>query len=753
MELTDSAMTVLKYRYLKRDPETWEPIETPEELCRRVARAAAEVEYRYEATDEQVKEAEEAFFYLLNNQIFIPNSPTLMNAGLDKGEWNACYVLPIHDTMESILDTYRTMCMVQRFGGGTGFDFSELRPKGDRVYRTQGVASGPVSFMRMYSAGTEEVKQGGRRRGANMAVLRCDHPDIEEFIACKDTENTTVVNFNISVACTDEFMRAVTEKLPWKLVNPRDTQVTKNYSDANELFDQIAQEAWRTGDPGVLFIDRANEANPTPTVGKFAATNPCGESWLLPNEACTLGSINLSKFVISTDEGPEVDFEALQAVVRLCVRFLDNAVDASSYATPEIREMHRANRKIGLGVMGFHDMLILLGIAYTEEMALITAEHVMEHIDRAAHATSRALAVSRGTFPNWDEHYEFKEKYGKQRNAHVTVIAPTGTISIIAGCSSGIEPIFAIATRRENVLNSEAVLYDLHPLFQDMLPAFVTSYDRRKQIIEYVTTHGVMPPAQSLDEEYLAKLFVTANEVPWEWHIKIQAAFQRHTDNAVSKTINMPENTSWHEIADAYKLMWRLGCKGGTIYRHNSKATQVLNFGAKEKEHENKALTLVVSTDRPTILEGKTFKIPTGLGNAYITVNEFEARPVEVFCEVGKAGSDIAAFEEALGRVCSVALQYNVPVGELSKQLSGIGGATRSLANGAAISVPDALGRVLGLYTNGHVAGADGHSSGNGTYVDKPISPTRDVCPQCGVVAIERVSRCDTCLNCGYSTC
>ena len=747
MELTDSAMTVLRYRYLKRDPKTWEPTETPEELCHRVANAAAEVEHKYGDNDKSITANANVFFNLLDDQAFIPNSPTLMNAGLAEGEWNACYVLPIHDTIESILDTYRTMCMVQRFGGGTGFDFSELRPKGARVYRTQGVASGPVSFMRMYSAGTEEIKQGGRRRGANMAVLRCDHPDVEEFISCKDAENTNVVNFNISVACTDEFMRAIENDQPWELKDPNTKEVTKTYTSARELFNLIAREAWRTGDPGVLFIDRANEANPTPTVGLFAATNPCGESWLLPNEACTLGSINLSKFVINTIDGPEIDFENLQTVVRACVRFLDNAIDASSYAAPEIRDMHRANRKIGLGVMGFHDMLIKLGISYTEESALLTAEHVMEHIDRAAHAASRELADARGVFPNWEEHYAFKDKYGKQRNAHVTVIAPTGTISIIAGCSSGIEPIFAIATRRENVLNSEAVLYDMHPLFEDMLPAFVTSQDRRLDIVNFVREYGVMPPPASADEEYLARLFITANEVPWEWHIKIQAAFQRHTDNAVSKTINMPENATWEEIAQAYTLMWKMGCKGGTIYRHNSKVTQVLNFGVdKAKEHSDVvAITIATPADRPAVLEGKTYKVPTGLGNAYIVVNEFNGHPVEVFCEIGKAGSDIAAFEEGLGRVCSIALQHDVPVGELSKQLQGIGGATRSLVNGAAISVPDALGRILSLYTNGHIK--------NGTTVDEPVHVTRDVCPQCGVVAIERVSRCDTCLNCGYSTC
>lgn len=740
MELSDSAHTVLRHRYLMRDPITWEPTETPEQLCRRVAHAAAEIE---DVEDRETWET--AFFQMIDEQRFIPNSPALMNAGIDEGEWNACYVLPIEDTMESIFETLYTAAMVHRFGGGTGFDFSRLRPRADRVYRTQGEASGPVSFLEMYDAVTQTIKQGGRRRGANMAVLRVDHPDIKEFITCKDAENTKIINFNISVGVTDEFMRAVEDNESWDLINPRDGEVTETVQ-ARELFNMIAEHAWLTGDPGILFLDEANKFNPTPAIGVLEATNPCGESWLLPNEACTLGSMNMSKFV----SNGKIMWNALKNQIMLAIRFLDNAVDASSYATEDIMKMHRANRKIGLGIMGWHDMLIQLGIPYVSEEAYDLVDKIGKFIQDNAHIASGYLADERGVFPNYEEAYTFKAMWGKQRNAHVTVIAPTGTISIIAGCSSGIEPIFALAIRRENVLGGET-LYDVHLLFLEKLAElYPEEHGRRAEIQAHIAESGICPKPETEAEEKLFSLFQTANEIPWQEHIKMQAKWQQYTDNAVSKTINMHESVTVEDVTNAYMAMWQHKCKGGTIYRNLSKSTQVLNHGTTQTTTSEVPVNDV--WQRPDTLSGKTHKIPTGLGSAYIVVNcDENGTPVEVFVEVGKAGSDVAAFEEAIGRTISVALQHHVPVEELSKQLTGIGGAARTLQANGAISVPDAIGRVLMKYAHDHTEPRVATTTPARDQV--PVYVTQDICPQCSQATLERVSRCDTCHNCGYSTC
>ena len=726
MEVSASAETVLKSRYLKRDLVTWEPTETPEEMCRRVANAAAEVELQYGSDADVVAHWSDEYFRLLDGQFFMPNSPTLMNAGLEGGEWAACYVLPIEDNMESIMETLVNTAFIHRLGGGTGFDFSELRPKNDKVFRTFGTASGPVSFIRMYDAVTGEIKQGGRRRGANMAVLRFDHPDIREFITCKDPENTQITNFNISVAITAEFMHMALNHDKYWLINPRNGEQVKE-EDASEILDLMCQHAWLTGDPGILFIDTAEMSNPTPEIGYLAATNPCGESWLLPNEACSLASMNLSKYV----NGKILDSEALRRDIRIVIRFLDNTINASSYATPEIEAMHRANRKIGLGVMGFHDMLIKMRIAYVSEEAIGMALEAMELIYTESWRMSETLGQERGPFPNIDKSIW---KGTSRRNAHCTVIAPTGTISIIADCSSGIEPMFAIVVRRENVLGGE-VLMDINPLFEEYLKQNIES-TRADVILKYTIANGVLPPEQGVAEKQMHALFITANEVPWEHHIAIQAAFQEHTDNAVSKTINMREDITWQDIRSAYIMMWQKGCKGGTVYRHNSKTTQVLNFGAGASTYPVHDFESGHSKDtRPKVLRGETHKEPTGLGNVYVTVNSMGGHPVEAFIEMGQTGSDLATFREAIGKLVSISLQHHVPVEEISRTLLGIQGPSAVL--GGAKSVPDAIGRVLQLY------------------VLDPMSVTQevDVCPSCHIASLFWTGRCATCKNCGYSTC
>ena len=559
LDLTANARTVLDRRYLRKD-EKGEVVETPAEMMHRVARVVAASEAKHGGNPAAWTER---FERALRDLDFLPNSPTLMNAGTELGNLAACFVVPVPDTMEGIFEALKRMALIHQTGGGTGFAFSRLRPKNDVVASTGGIASGPVSFMDVFDAATDVVKQGGRRRGANMAILRVEHPDILEFIAAKSDERR-LRNFNISVAVTDDFMRAVAADTTYPLVNPR-TGATVRELRAREVFDHIVDMAWRTGDPGLVFIDEINRANPTPLAGAMEATNPCGEQALLPYEACNLGSVNLARFV---REG-EVDWARLGEVIDLAVRFLDDVIDAARYPFPEIEAMVRANRKVGLGVMGFAEMLIRLGIPYTAPAALEMAERLAAFVEARAHAASRALAAERGPFPAFALS-RWAERGAPIRNATVTTVAPTGTISMIAGTTSGIEPLYAVAYVR-NVLGGEQLL-EVNPLFEaEARRLGVLS----NALLRRILREGSVARVEEVPEP-LRRLFVTAADVPPEWHVRIQAAFQGHCDNGVSKTVNLPFEATPAEVRRVYELAWELRCKGITVFRSGCKGAQVL---------------------------------------------------------------------------------------------------------------------------------------------------------------------------------
>jgi ribonucleoside-diphosphate reductase alpha chain len=561
-KLTVNAIEVLKARYLLRD-EQENLVETPTELFRRVAKAIAKVDLAF---GDNAADSERAFFDMMTKLEFIPNTPTLFNAGTSIGQLSACFVLPVDDSLESIFATVKNMAIIEQTGGGVGFNFSRLRPRGDLVRSTKGVASGPVSFMRIFDTATEVIKAGGKRRGAMMAILRIDHPDVMEFITAKQNP-TLLSNFNVSVAVTDEFLSALRDDGDYWLVNPRNKEKVKKHRAA-EMWNLIAHSAWASGDPGVVFIDEINRHNPTPQVGKIESTNPCGEQPLLAYESCNLGSINLSKMT----KGKKVDWDKLRETVRNAVHFLDNVVDANVYPLKEIAEITRANRKIGLGVMGFADMLIMLGIPYDSEEALQIGETIMMFIEEKAHEKSAEIAQKRGSFPNFKGSI-WESKYAAFRNATVTTIAPTGTISIIAGCSSGIEPLFAISFMR-NVLGG-ARLFETNPLFEEAAKekGFYSA-----KLLEDIARTGSVQATKGVPHE-IRRLFVTALDIAPVWHIKMQAAFQKYTDNAVSKTVNLPNNAKVEEVKEIYDLAWNLKCKGVTVFRYGSKPEQVLYIG------------------------------------------------------------------------------------------------------------------------------------------------------------------------------
>ncbi|MEM3012265.1 MAG: adenosylcobalamin-dependent ribonucleoside-diphosphate reductase, partial [Candidatus Hadarchaeales archaeon] len=546
-------------------------VETPDQMFRRVAGAVARVDREY---GEDPEESERSFYGMMARLEFLPNSPTLFNAGTEMGQLSACFVLPVEDSLESILTAVKNMALIEKSGGGVGFDFSRLRPKGDVVRSTMGVASGPVSFMRIFDTTTEVIKAGGRRRGAMMGILRVDHPDILEFITCK-RDPGFLQNFNLSVSVTDEFMEKVEGDGEYWLVNPRNGERVKKLR-AGSVWDLMVESAWASGDPGVIFIDEINRHNPTPEVGRIEATNPCSEQPLLPYESCNLGSINLSRMV----EGGEVNWDKLRETVRNAVHFLDNVIDANRYPLREIEEITKANRKIGLGVMGFADMLIKLGMRYDSEEALRFAERLMKFVSEEARRKSVEIAERRGSFPNFERSI-WKDRYGAMRNATVTTIAPTGSISIIAGCSSGIEPVFALSFIRKVLGGTK--LFETHPLFE--LMAKERGFYSAK-LLEEIARTGSVQGVEEVPED-LRKIFVTALDIAPEWHVRMQAAFQRYTDNAVSKTVNLPANATVEEVRKVYELAWKLKCKGITVFRYGSKPEQVLYIGevrAKERK-------------------------------------------------------------------------------------------------------------------------------------------------------------------------
>jgi len=561
-KLTVNALEVLSRRYLLKD-ENEKIIETPPQMFNRIATAVAQVDPRY---GDNQQESQKAFYEMLTRLEFIPNSPTLFNAGTKLGQLSACFVLPVEDSLEGIFGAVRNTALIEKSGGGVGFDFSRLRPKGDIVMSTKGVASGPVSFMRVFDMATEVIKAGGKRRGAMMGILRVDHPDIMEFITSKHNPDF-LSNFNISVAATDEFMKSVEENSEYWLVNPRNKEKTRKLK-AREVWNSMIQSAWATGDPGVVFIDEINRHNPTPEVAPVESTNPCGEQPLLPYESCNLGSINLSTMV----EDGKINWEKLRETIRNAVHFLDNVIDANKYPLKETDDITRANRKIGLGFMGLADMLIKLRIPYDSQEALDLAERLMKFAEEEGHKKSIEIAEKRGSFPNFDKSI-WKDKYPAMRNATVTTIAPTGSISIIAGCSSGIEPLFAISFMR-NVLSGTR-LFETNPLFE------ITAKERgfySAKLLEEIAKTGSVQNIDGIPED-VKKLFVTALDIAPEWHVRMQAAFQKYTDNAVSKTVNLPANATVEDVRKVYDLAWNLKCKGVTVFRYGSKPEQVLYIG------------------------------------------------------------------------------------------------------------------------------------------------------------------------------
>ena len=567
--LTPNALRVLEARYLKRDKER-QVVETPEQLMHRVAKVVAQAEPLFGNNTEETH-WEDSFHQFLSSLDFLPNSPALMNAGMPLGQLSACFVLPVEDTMEDIFETLKHAALVQRTGGGTGFSFSKLRPKGDLIQSTGGEASGPVSFMKIFDHTTQYIKQGGRRRGANMAVLRVDHPDIFDFVTSK-VDKASLQNFNLSVGVTDMFLDAVRTGSDFELVHPQTQQVTDRVS-ANSLFETIVNAVWETGDPGLLFLDAINRANPTPGLGRLDATNPCGEIPLLPYESCNLGSINLARHIKQGSQGLAVDWDKLKKTVHRAIRFLDNLIEINHFPTPEIESMSRGNRKIGLGVMGLADLLIQLEVPYDSEKGIQLGETIMGVIQEEAHDTSRLLAEERGVFPNWMNSL-YGQKNQKMRNATCTAIAPTGTISIIAGTTPSIEPLFAVAYRRSHSLGGKP-LYEMSPWFEDWFRNHGLSMAEFK---DQVLAKGGLRAVDGIPEN-IKRIFVTALEIPAEDHLKMQAAFQRHVDNSVSKTINLPEGTTREEIAQAYLRAWGLGLKGVTVFRYGSKGSQVLKVG------------------------------------------------------------------------------------------------------------------------------------------------------------------------------
>ena len=719
-----NAVTVLEKRYLRRDAEG-RLDETPQGMLARVARAVAEAERLYDPAAD-VDQVAADFYDLMARLDFLPNSPTLMNAGRELGQLSACFVLPIEDSMESIFEAVKNTALIHKSGGGTGFSFSRIRPKNDVVRSTSGVSSGPLSFMKVFDTATEMIKQGGTRRGANMGILRVDHPDILEFISVK-SDKSVLTNFNISVALTEAFMEAVERDQEYDLLNPRDGSRAGRLR-AREVFDRIVAEAWSTGEPGIIFIDRMNRDNPTPHVGQIESTNPCGEQPLLPFESCNLGSLNLARMA---REGA-VDWERLGRTVRRAVHFLDNVVDVNRYPMPEIEAMTKGNRKIGLGVMGWADLLFELGVAYGSPESLELAERVMAFVDDEARKASEDLAAARGPFPNGEGSMGDRSGSRPLRNATRTTIAPTGTISILGGCSSGIEPLFGLAYTRR-VLDGTEML-EVNPAFQE--EAKRRGFHSRALLARLAQGESLHGMGEVPDD--VREVFVTAHDIDPEAHIRMQAAFQKHTNNAVSKTVNFPTAAEPGDVARAFELSYRLGCKGLTIYRDGSRENQVLSTAAPAAP--SSAAPAARKRERPQALTGTTYQMQTGCGPLYITINEDGHGLFEVFTTMGKAGGCAASQCEAIGRLVSLAWRSGIGAESVTRQLKGISchkpagfGANRVL------SCADALATAVRTHLK------------PGEAVEKHVSPG-GACPECGD-ALEHEEGCILCRGCGYSEC
>ena len=746
MQLNENAHVVLARRYLTRDADG-NIIETEDGLFHRVAAALAKPDLAYDP-DADVAALEKEFYESMTALRFLPNSPTLMNAGKDLGQLSACFVLPVDDSIDSIFDAVKQAALIHKSGGGTGFSFSRLRHNGCAVRSTGGVASGPVSFMKVFNAATEAIKQGGTRRGANMGILRADHPDILEFIDCK-AEDATITNFNISVALTEEFMQKAADGADYDLIDPH-SHAAVGRLNAGEVFQRIVDAAWRNGEPGIVFLDRINRDNVLPSAGAIEATNPCGEQPLLPYESCNLGSVNLAAMV----RDGAVNYDLLGRTVDTAVHFLDNVIDANLYPLKKIAETTRSSRKIGLGVMGFADMLLLLGVPYDSEEGVALAEKVMSFIDERAHAMSASLAVRRGAFPLFAQ--STLSGGPALRNATCTTIAPTGTLSIIAGVSSGVEPVFAYAYVRNIMDNTELV--ETNPVLKAELKRRGLYSD---ELMRRIAAEGSLAHIEELPDD-LRSVFVSAHDVSPEWHIRMQAAFQRHTDNAVSKTVNFRADATRQEVEQAYLLAWKLGCKGVTIYRDGSRESQVLNIGEvnKEKKADEVTGTVLSPRPRPPIMRGMTEQVQIGCGKLYVTVNYDENGICEVFTNTGKHGG-CPSQSEAVGRLASLSLRSGIDIRDVIKQLKGIRCPSTIRQQGLSVlSCPDAIAKVLqrvNATIENEASPAPLAAPVSGPAPRSPASASGEAsrmrfCPECGA-AIVHEGGCVICPDCGYSLC
>ena len=766
--INDNAIQVLEKRYLAKD-ETGRVTEDVEGLFRRVAHAVAKADAIYDPQAD-VGAVADSFYALMTSLRFLPNSPTLMNAGRPLGQLSACFVLPVGDSMEEIFEAVKNAALIHKSGGGTGFSFSRLRQKGATVRSTGGVASGPVSFMRVFNVATEAVKQGGTRRGANMGILRVDHPDILEFIRCKSI-TSDINNFNISVGLTEAFMRAVEADEDYDLIDPKTNKAVSQLS-ARALFEEIVDAAWATGEPGIVFLDRLNRDNVVPFLGEIESTNPCGEQPLLPFESCNLGSIDLVALLKNENDTVKLDFDLLETTVVEAVHFLDNVIDVNNYPLERIAAMTRSTRKIGLGVMGFADALLALGIPYDSDEGVAFGEKVMSFIQATGHNASRRLAQTRGAFPLFSQS---TLKDGEPiRNATVTTIAPTGTLSIIAGCSSGVEPVFGYVYIR-NVMDGTQMV-EVNPLLMEKLRALDL---HSEEMLRRIAAEGTIAHIAEIPED-VRRVFVSAHDISPEAHVRMQAAFQRHTDNAVSKTVNFSNGATHDDVYAVYLLAYREGLKGVTIYRDGSRAGQVLNIGRVndgKRDSDKPQLDAPLPENygkieprpRPPVTRGFTEKMNIGCGTLYVTVNYDENGICEVFTSTGKAGG-CPSQSEATARLASIALRSGIRIDEVYDQLKGIRcPSTIRQKNMSCTSCPDAIARVLMKVSKYIDDGADYTTpeaqerfknaqtapvpQGGGSQA-VPASDAGEihVCPECGG-KVEHEGGCVICRSCGFSRC
>jgi ribonucleoside-diphosphate reductase alpha chain len=750
VKLSDNSRVVLEKRYLRKD-DNGTVTETPEEMFFRIAENIASAEKKFSA-DANADIWTEKFYNTMTDLDFLPNSPTLMNAGRELQQLSACFVLPVGDSMDEIFESVKNTALIHKSGGGTGFSFSHIRPKNDMVKSTKGVSSGPLSFMRVFDIATETVKQGGTRRGANMGILNCTHPEIMDFIEIKEQDGV-LANFNISVGITKEFMEALKRDGEYDLRNPRSGEPVGKLK-ASQVFKRIVELSWKNGEPGIVFLDKINADNPTPQLGEIESTNPCGEQPLLPYESCNLGSINFAHMITETNGKKEINFLKLGNTIRTAVRFLDNVIEVNSYPLPQIEKMTKGNRKIGLGVMGFADLLIELGIPYNSPAAANMAEQVMKFISEEGRRVSAFLAQERGVFPNFKGSIYDREGGLKVRNATVTTIAPTGTISMIAGASSGIEPLFAIVYEK-NVLDGQHLL-EVHPEFKRVAQDEGFYSD---ELMKMVAFSGSLGKIYGIPKR-IRDIFVTAHDIEPRWHISIQAAFQKYTDNAVSKTVNFKHEATVKDVEEVFLYAYELGCKGVTVYRDGTRKNQVITSGTSAKKGAVQIDASVAAPGsihprpRPAVTHGRTYKTKTGCGNLYVNVNADSVGLCEIFTQMGKSGGCPASNSEAVSRLISLALRAGVDPKSIAEQLRGIRCPIPTWMEGEMIlSCADAIGHVL----EKGIADFEGKSDSAGgetakikyTGLDLGFCPQ---CPQCGTILVHEEG-CAVCKTCGYSKC